>query len=134
MSWQPEGRKRPTGTHLSPDMVPPNLPADFAFDLSAPVVTAPDGVTFSVPTTLSVDSSAAAIISPDNLKPKDWVVISRATKLLYAYDLNGGEPTTAKTAVFAWKVQYDGLRPGRNHEWGGQERADLFRSNGELCR
>jgi hypothetical protein len=81
----------------------PELPAGAEFDLSTrkPKI---KNINFEMPNHLSVRATKAAVVSPIELEPNDWIVVARNSSLLKGFDMDGEEPTRAKSSVLWWKV------------------------------
>ena len=86
----------------------PALPPGTPLDLSQAVITAPDVPPFTLPAQLSVQSDNAAVISPAELKPEDWMILARNSRMLYGYSMETftgeGPPPQARHPVLEWVV------------------------------
>jgi hypothetical protein len=77
----------------------PELKPGTALDLSAPQISIADGVTFQLPTHLSVGVvGGGKVIAPDQLKPLDWMVLAKRSKLLYGYRADVTDVKDAESA------------------------------------
>ncbi len=86
----------------------PDLPPKTTFDLTQPTLTTPDGHTFILPPDPPYHSDGSAVISPASIEPAGWMVIAKASGMLFAFNMDsepaGDNAPTALHNALVWKV------------------------------
>jgi hypothetical protein len=104
-SRRPEAKTSKGGKNAKTEADATTQPASgTTFDLSAPELKSPDGTTFEVPKVLDADTIAEAVISPNNIKQEEWMIIAKASNILFAFQMDRRSPSRGRSPVLEWKV------------------------------